>query len=164
MKTLMTGAPDKLIPRVVPVAALAAEPTPAVDKNGRVLGASQKAWSEYRIFSETHSMQEVRQRMRIDPGYASFVNTNRQREFQPVGDSYVPTNPHLLPSEDLSNDAVRGIAAKASLLLPDLKKWVVEYNQTPTVRVRALRSPASNPIGYEAYNAAFEAAIAANLI
>jgi hypothetical protein len=165
MKVLMIAASDKLVPReVVPAVAPPATPA-AVDKNGRPLTDSQKAWSEYRTFSETHSMKEVRDRMRVDPGYASFVNTNREREMNvPIDGDVRPFNTHLLPKKELSSDAVRGIAAKASLLLPDLKKWVIEYHKTPAARVRALRSPGSNPMGFEAYNQAFDAACAANLI
>jgi hypothetical protein len=75
-----------------------------------------------------------------------------------------PLNPHLTPQKELSNDALRGAAAKASLLLPQLMEWVKIYNQTPASKVRLLRSPGANPTGAEAYNQAFDAACAANLI
>jgi hypothetical protein len=63
---------------------------------------AQQRWSEYRQFSETHSMAEVRQRMRTDAGFASFVSKNREREWQQVGDgatqrdgSYTPSSARL---------------------------------------------------------------------
>jgi hypothetical protein len=165
MKTLMIGAPDKLIPKVVPVTTPPAESVPT-DKNGRKLSASQIQWGEFTRWSETASTSERKERQRKDPAYAAFVQKQwglRLNE-NPVDGDMTPFNPHLRPKQELSNDAIRGAAAKASLLLPQLEAWVIEYNKTPAARVRALRSPASNPIGHEKYNQAFEAAINAGLI
>jgi hypothetical protein len=145
------------------------EPAPVVEsiplrKDGNPMTESQQRWSEYRIFSESHSMKDVRERMRIDPGYASFVVKNREREFESVGDSVVPQNPHLVPAEDLSQASVKEIAAKAGLLVPQIHEWVKTYNSTSVSQVRSLRSAASNPLGYEQYEKSFQAAIAAGLI
>ena len=73
-----------------------------------------------------------------------------------------PFNPYLTPSKAPSDSDVRGIAAKASLLVPDLEKWAAEYTTTPSSRVRFLRSTA-NPF-YEQYEKSFQAAISAGLI
>jgi hypothetical protein len=109
-------------------------------------------------------MRDINERKRTDPKFASFVRTNLQREMNdtPVADSMVPNNPHLLPKQELSDDALRGAAAKASLLLPQLEVWVAEYTTTPSSRVRFLRSVA-NPF-YEQYEKSFQAAISAGLI
>jgi hypothetical protein len=48
---------------------------------------AQIKWSEYRIFSETHSMDDVRSRVRSDADFASFVRKNYEREFEQVGDA-----------------------------------------------------------------------------
>jgi hypothetical protein len=61
------------------------------DKNGKLLTESQRQWSEYRQFAETASMEEVNRRKRTDPGFASFVRKNYEREAaQEVGDAVVP--------------------------------------------------------------------------
>jgi hypothetical protein len=145
------------------------EPTPVAEpiplrNDGNQMTQSQQRWSEYRIFSESHSMKEVRERMRVDSGYASFVMKNREREFQSVGDSLVPQNPHLAPAEDISQASVKALAAKAGLLVPQLLEWAKTYNSTSANQVRSLRSAASNPIGYEQYEKSIQAAIAAGLI
>jgi hypothetical protein len=58
----------------------------------RELSSSQKAWQEYRIFSETHDMAACRSRARIDSGFQNFMHKNYEREFaeQPVADAVVP--------------------------------------------------------------------------
>jgi hypothetical protein len=139
------------------------EPVPT-DRNGRPLSASQIAWGEMARWSETASQSQRKERMRTDPAYRNFVEKNRAREFEGVGDSVVPMNPHLIPSEDPSQATVKAIAAKAGLLVPQLLDWVKGYNATPSSQVRSLRSAASNPLGYEQYEKSFQAAIAAGLI
>lgn len=56
------------------------EPDPAPVVKPKELTASQKAWQEYRIFSETHSSLECELRAKNDEGYASFRHKNLERE------------------------------------------------------------------------------------
>src|SRR5258708_21583669 len=124
---------------------------PAVDARGHILGASQKAWSEYRQFAEKHSSQECRDRAKVDRGFASFVRLNLQREAQET------------PSTQFS---IAGHAATENkpAITPELIAFAEEFRRTPMDRVRALKSPATNPLGYEIYERHLQAAIAANLI
>jgi hypothetical protein len=65
-------------------------PTPPVvqvTRAGVSMTEAQIKWSEYRTFSETHSMDEVRRRVRTDAGFASFVRKNYEREFEQAGDA-----------------------------------------------------------------------------
>lgn len=143
------------------------EPTPApapLRADGNPMSESQQRWSEYRQFSESHSMKDCRERARVDSGYRSFMSKNIEREFEQAGDSVVPQNPHLLLAEDPSKAALKAIAAKAGLLVPQLFEWVKIYNTTPANQVRSLRSAAANPLGYEQYEKSFQAALEAHLI
>jgi hypothetical protein len=65
---------------------------PPPEPKPRELSSSQKAWQEYRIFSESHSVNECRNRARIDSGFQNFMHKNYEREFaeQPVADGVVP--------------------------------------------------------------------------
>lgn len=63
------------------------------------LTGSQKAWSEYRQWSETHSSNECRARARTDAGYAAFMRKNLEREFVvEVGDAAVNLNANRMPT------------------------------------------------------------------
>lgn len=164
VKVLMTAAPEKLIPReVVPAAVAPAPPAPAVDKNGRVLGSSQKAWQEHAEWSRTASSRDIAERRRIDPSFAKFYSSSLKLEMtQPIDGDLRPFNPHLTPSKPPSNADVQGIAAQASLLPHQLKAFAAEYVTTRASRVRFLRSTA-NPF-HAQYEASFQAAISAGLI
>jgi hypothetical protein len=163
LKTLMAGSPDKLIAKVVPVAAAPAAPAPPVDKNGRVLGASQKAWQEHAEWSRTASSRDIAERRRVDPSFAKFYASSLQIEMtQPIDGDVRPFNPHLLPSTTPSNAEAQGIAAKASLLLPQLQAFAAEYVTTPAARVKFLRSTA-NPF-HAQYESSFQACLEAKLI
>jgi hypothetical protein len=123
---------------------------PAVDSRGHLLGASQKAWSEYRQFAESHSSQDCRERAKVDAGFASFVRKNFEREMnQGVGDAVENLNAR---SQEPTT---------ASL---ELRAWVAEYNRTSAEQVRKLRRADFNPLGYTQYNKNLDAAIAAGLI
>jgi hypothetical protein len=50
-------------------------------KTGAPMTESQKRWQEYRQFSEQSSMQQVRDRTKTDPGFASFVKKQYERQF-----------------------------------------------------------------------------------
>jgi hypothetical protein len=129
------------------------EPEPEVptDRNGRPLSEAQIRWSEYREFSESHSMKECRERARTDAGFNSFMNKNLQREMAEPG---VP-------------DAVENLNARpqvAKQITPELQAWVEEYHRTPISRVKQLRLASFNPLGYKQYDEHFQAASAAGLI
>ena len=157
-------AAGELTPTRTPEPAQVVEPPAPLRADGQRMSKSQQRWHEYRIFSETHSMKDCRERARTDVGYRSFMSKNIEREFEGVGDSIVPQNPHLIPTVDPSQAALKGIAAKAGLLVPQLLDWVKSYNSTPANQVRSLRSAASNPLGYEQYEKSLQAALAAGLI
>jgi hypothetical protein len=157
-------AAGELTPTHTPEPAQVVEPPAPLRADGQPMSKSQQRWSEYRQFSESHSMKDCRERARIDVGYRSFMSKNIEREFESVGDSVVPQNPHLVPAEDPTQAALKGIAAKAGLLVPQLLDWVKVYNSTPSSQVRSLRSAASNPLGYEQYEKSLQAAVTAGLI
>lgn len=117
------------------------------------LTASQQAWSEYRIFSETHTSAECKARARVDAGYASFVRKNLEREMgeTQVGDAVVA----------IGTQAVRQDKTRAT---QNLREFAETYRRAPTSEVRKLSSAAMNPNGYKQYQADLDAAIAAGLI
>jgi len=53
---------------------------------------------------------------------------------------------------------------KQSLNPPELLAWAQEYRKTPVEKVRQLRSPAFNALGYRDYIKTQEAALVAGLI
>jgi len=129
-----------------------AEPEPEVprDKNGNPLSESQLRWSEYRQFSESHSMQECRNRARIDAGFASFMRKNLEREASGgVGDAVENLN---------QRQQVSASPAEA------LVAWAAEYHRTPTEKLRQLKRFDTNPYGAAEWNRKFEACIAAGLV
>lgn len=65
---------------------------------GVPMNAAQLRWQEYREFSERSSMQQVRERMRTDAGFASFVHKQYEREFQQVQDGATPSDGAYKPS------------------------------------------------------------------
>ena len=76
-------------------------PTPPVvplTSAGVPMTEAQQRWSEYRVFSETHSMREIRERQRIDSGFASFVKKNREREWEKAGDAGTILDGSMRPS------------------------------------------------------------------
>ncbi len=59
---------------------LAPEPDVPRDKNGKPLSQSQIAWGEMARWSEQASSQEIKERRRTDPAFASFYRLNIERE------------------------------------------------------------------------------------
>jgi hypothetical protein len=88
----------------------------------RELSSSQKAWQEYRIFSETHDMAACRSRARIDAGFQSFMHKNYEREFaeQLVADGVVPA----------------GETAKTIKPTAELVDFAEKYKVAPTENLR----------------------------
>jgi hypothetical protein len=119
------------------------------DRNGRPLTPAQIAWSEYRTFSESHSMAECKQRAKTDAGYGSFFRKQYERQTGEVG------------------DAVNNLNQRQQVSAPPAEELVafdVEYYKTPTEKLRQLKRADSNPLGYQDWNRKFEACIAAGLI
>lgn len=127
----------------------ASEAAAPKDKHGKPLTQEQQKWSEYRVFSETHNMDECRARARRDDGYASFMRTNYQREGLQHGEGTVLNGSREMPTPDTP---------------ADLLAWVREYLKTPADQVRKLRRTDTNPLGFQEYNRMFELAVAKNLI
>jgi hypothetical protein len=94
------------------------------------LTASQRAWQEYRIFTESHSVAECKARARVDEGYRSFLNKNLQREMATgVGDA----------AENLL-DRPKPSTKKAS---EDVRMFAEDYRSMSTAQLKSLLSPAS---------------------
>jgi hypothetical protein len=122
----------------------------AHDRNGRLLTEPQRRWSEYKQFSETHSMKEVRERARVDAVFASFMTKNLEREMAGgVGDEVVNLNARPDQPKQISRE---------------LLAFAAEYNATPSNVIRKLKRADFNPLGYEQFNKKLEAAIVAGLI
>jgi hypothetical protein len=134
---------------VAPVVASTPSPEVPRDKNNKPLSEAQQRWSEYRQFSETHTMDEVRARKRIDPGYRNFVEKNSERERISEGAFKVLNGVRELPQSDTSAELI---------------EWVRQYQATPADQVRKLRLASMNPLGYVKYNAMLELAASKNLI
>ncbi len=73
-------------------------PTVSLTRAGTPMTQAQQTWSEYRTFSETHSMDEVRNRMRVDAGYRNFVSKNNERSWEHAGDGATLTDGVMKPS------------------------------------------------------------------
>ena len=127
----------------------AAEASLPRDKHGRPLTEAQQRWSEYRVFSESHTMDQCRARARTDAGYASFMKTNYQREGVQHGEGTILNASRETPTSDTP---------------ADLLAWVREYLKTPADQVRKLRRTDTNPLGYQEYSRMFELAASKNLI
>jgi hypothetical protein len=107
-------------------------PAPAEKK----LSSSQLAWQEFRVFSETHSMNECRARAVSDPGYASFMRLNTERELAE----------HQNPATDpISLNANKTPTTK--FVSAELQRFCEDYRSMPMDKVRKLSSPATNPAG-----------------
>jgi len=119
------------------------------------LTASQQAWSEYRIFSESRTSAECKARARVDAGYATFVRKNYEREFaaSPVGDAVVNLN-------EKTPTTKKAVPA-------DVSAYAARYRTMSADAARKELSPGMNPQGPAAAaeaNRLFEASCAAGLI
>jgi hypothetical protein len=119
------------------------------DKNGKPLSPSQIAWGEMARWSHRASSQEIKERRRIDPAFASFYRLNIEREARET------------PSTQFE---LAGQSQNTKHATPDLIAFAEAYRTTPVEKVRQLRSPAFNALGYKKYIANIEAALAAGLI
>jgi hypothetical protein len=104
-------------------------PAPAEKK----LSPSQQKWSEYRIYSEDHTMAQCKARAQQDAGYANFMHKNLEREAAEQS-----------PTELINLNANRTPAAKVS---PELARFVEDYKTMPIQKVRMLSNAGTNPGG-----------------
>jgi hypothetical protein len=127
------------------------QPEPEVlrDKNGKPLSQSQIAWGEMARWSQQASSQDIRERRRTDPAFASFYRLNIEREARET------------PSTQFE---LAGQSQNTKQATPELIAFAEEYRKTPVEKVRQLRSPAFNPLGYKTYINNIETALAAGLI
>jgi hypothetical protein len=116
------------------------------------LTASQQAWSEYRIFSETHTSAQCKARAGVDSGYASFRRKQYEREMgeTQVGDAVVA----------IGTQAVRQDKTRVT---QELREFAQAYRLAPTSEVKRLMSAATNP-SFADYRAKLDAAIACGLL
>jgi hypothetical protein len=119
------------------------------DRNGKPLSQSQIAWGEMARWSQQASSQDIRERRRTDPAFASFYRLNIEREARET------------PSTQFE---LAGQSQNTKQATPELIAFAEEYQKTPVERVRQLRSPAFNPLGYKTYINNIETALAAGLI
>ncbi|SRR6266404_3045031 len=132
----------------VPEPEVIVEPEVPTDRNGRPLTPAQISWSEYRTYSEEHSMEQCRQRAKTDAGYGSFFRKQYERQTGEVGDRV----------ENLNQRQQVGTPAEA------LVAFAAEYHRTPTEKLRQLKRFDTNPYGAADWNRKFEACVAAGLI
>jgi hypothetical protein len=127
----------------------APEPEVPRDRNGKPLSPSQIAWGEMARWSEQASSQEIKERRRTDPAFASFYRLNIEREARET------------PSTQFE---LAGQSQNTKQATPELIAFAEAYRTTPVEKVRQLRSPGFNALGYKKYIANIEAALAAGLI
>jgi hypothetical protein len=134
----------ELQPKAKPVAEV---PAP------KQLSASQQAWSEFRQYTESHSVAECKNRARVDEGYRKFLNTNLQREMAqtPVGDGVVSIGTQATRQD-------RGVKITQAL-----NDFAVEFRQMSSDEVRKRRNIATNPHAAE-FNRSLDLAISAGLL
>jgi hypothetical protein len=115
------------------------------------LTASQRAWQEFRIFTDSHSVQECKNRARVDEAYSKFLHTNLVREINSgVGDA-------------VENSLERPVKTKK--VSADIAQFAQDYRNMRSDQLKSLLSPAS--VGAQAaahYKNLYEQAIAAGLI
>jgi len=126
------------------------EPEVVRDKNGKPLSQSQIAWGEMARWSQQASSQEIKERRRMDPAFASFYRLNIEREARET-----ESTQFQLAGQPGANNRRK--------VTPELISFAEEYRRTPTAEVRKRRNPVFN-LSAEQYNKNFEAALAAGLI
>jgi hypothetical protein len=130
------------------------KPEPVEVVPTKKLTPSQQAWSEFRQFTDEHSVADCKARARVDEAYAKFLHTNLLRE---MGNGNVPD-----AVVAVGTDAVR--QDKTIAITNDLKKFADEYRRTSAADVRRLSSAAQNPNGYLLYKMKLDECIASGLL
>jgi hypothetical protein len=133
----------------VPEPEIIVEPEVPTDRNGRPLTTAQIAWSQYRTFSESHSMQECRNRARTDAGFASFMQKNYERESGQVADGVENLNAKAPQAEQIPGN---------------VKSFANNYRTMPTAEIRRQSRYDTNPGGAKEFNFLRDEAIRLGLI
>jgi hypothetical protein len=100
------------------------------------LTASQRAWQEFRVFTDSHSVAECKARARADEAYRKFLHTNLERELgdgTQVGDAVVA----------VGTQAVR--QDKSIRITQELNDFAIAYRQMSAAEVRKNSTSATNP-------------------
>jgi len=116
------------------------------------LTASQKAWQEFRIFTDSHSVQECKNRVRVDEVYSKFLYTNLVRQMNSgVGDAV----------EAVGTQAVR--QDRTIRITQELNDFAWAYRAMSSIDVRKNSNLATNP-NAASFNQSVADCIAAGLI
>jgi hypothetical protein len=103
------------------------EPEPALepevprDKNGKPLSQSQIAWGEMARWSREASSQEIRERRRTDPAFASFYRLNIEREARET---------------ESTQFQLAGLSAGQATASDKLQRFAKLYQELPTDRLK----------------------------
>jgi hypothetical protein len=92
-----------------------------VDRNGRPLSASQIAWGEMARWSQQASSQDIRERRRTDPAFASFYRLNIERETRQT---------------ESTQFALAGLPTAQSTASEKLQHFAKLYRELPTDRLK----------------------------
>lgn len=130
------------------------KPAPVEVVPVKKLTPSQLAWSEFRKFTDDHSVADCKARARTDEAYSKFLHTNLVRE---MGDGNVPDAVVAVGTAAVRQD-------KTISITNDMRKFADEYRHTSSADVRKLSSVSSNPHGYKLYQAKLDECIAAGLL
>jgi len=136
----------EVVPTVEPVVEPEVVPT---DRNGRPLTQAQIAWSEYRTFSESHSMAECKQRAKTDAGYGLFFRKQYEKQTGEVADA----------AENLNAKA-----PQAEQIPGNVKVFADNYRTMPTAEIRRQSRYDTNPGGAKEFNFLRDEAIRLGLI
>jgi|HubBroStandDraft_2_1064218.scaffolds.fasta_scaffold02321_1 hypothetical protein len=117
------------------------------------LSASQQAWSEFRQYTNTHSVAECKNRARVDEAYRKFLHTNLQRE---MNDTPVPDAVVAIGTQAVRQD-------KTVRINEDLRAFAIAYRTMSSAEVRKNSNILTNPNATE-WNRKVDLAIAAGLL
>jgi hypothetical protein len=116
-------------------------PEPVVIKPvEKKLSPSQERWREYRIYTdgnraagiEPHSVQQCKDRAKVDSGYASFLHKNLEREAQ--------NTPHVTFEHAGTEKVDQGYNDS-----PELRQFAIEYRKLTADQARKYALAAFNP-------------------
>lgn len=130
------------------------KPAPIEVVQAKKLTPSQRAWAEFRKFTDEHSVADCKARARTDEAYAKFIHTNLVRE---MGDGNVPDAAVAVGTAAVRQD-------KSISITNDLRRFADEYRRTSAADVRRLSSAALNPNGYQLYKMKLDECIASGLL
>jgi len=119
-EVLLAAGQYEFVERPVEEAEPEVETVP-VDRNGRPLSQSQIAWGEMARWSQQASSQDIRERRRTDPAFASFYRLNIERESRET---------------ESTQFAVAGLPTGQSTASEKLQRFAKLYQELPTDRLK----------------------------